>query len=228
MRTYLAARMGLAQLGHTVHVITNAKEAGPPYRMFMRTQDLGPLRGALTAPARSRCTGPIILRAIAQWHIPASMPFVTKLASLRPRAHAEGADRPDLCPTMPEPYCVASHTRGPGHGPAACRAHRRQRRRPAVAPAAIPRRALPPHLHDRRPGDLPVRAWRKDGTEAGSPRTGFAQAGHACEPRPAVYAGRRGAGCRRPAGTRWRRRPPAQFPAFGEFDASLTLSRRLR
>src|ERR1700681_3880165 len=38
MRTYWVAH-GLAQLGHAVHVITNANEVTSPYRMFMREED---------------------------------------------------------------------------------------------------------------------------------------------------------------------------------------------
>jgi hypothetical protein len=38
MRTYWAAH-ALAMRGHDVHVVTNAKEVRPPYRMHMRAQD---------------------------------------------------------------------------------------------------------------------------------------------------------------------------------------------
>jgi glycosyltransferase involved in cell wall biosynthesis len=38
MRTYWHAH-GLAALGHEVHVVTNAKEAVSPFRMYMRAED---------------------------------------------------------------------------------------------------------------------------------------------------------------------------------------------
>ena len=38
MRTYWHAH-GLATLGHEVHVVTNAKEAVSPFRMYMRAED---------------------------------------------------------------------------------------------------------------------------------------------------------------------------------------------
>jgi len=38
MRTYWTAH-GLAARGHEVHVVTNAKEASPPFRMHMRPAD---------------------------------------------------------------------------------------------------------------------------------------------------------------------------------------------
>jgi glycosyltransferase involved in cell wall biosynthesis len=79
MRTYWLAH-GLARLGHTVHVITNAKEVGLPYRMFMRQEDW------------ARCEGHYGDGSVKvhwtesygqqEWHIPSNTPFVTKLASL--------------------------------------------------------------------------------------------------------------------------------------------------
>ena len=38
MRTYWVAH-ALARRGHDVHVITNAKEVEPPFRMLMRDED---------------------------------------------------------------------------------------------------------------------------------------------------------------------------------------------
>ena len=46
-RTYLAAH-ALAQRGHEVHVVTNAKEAVPPFRMHMR-------ESRFAASRRMRC-----------------------------------------------------------------------------------------------------------------------------------------------------------------------------
>ena len=40
MRTYWTAYC-LAERGHEVHVVTNAKEASPPFRMHMRPEDWG-------------------------------------------------------------------------------------------------------------------------------------------------------------------------------------------
>ena len=48
MRTYWTAH-ALAERGHEVHVVTNAKEAVPPFRMHMRAARLGALRRLRTA-----------------------------------------------------------------------------------------------------------------------------------------------------------------------------------
>src|SRR5260370_21113228 len=79
MRKYWLAH-GLAQLGHTVHVITNAKEVNLPYRMFMRDEDWARCYGQYGAGSvQVHWTESYGQR---QWHIPSSMPFITKLASL--------------------------------------------------------------------------------------------------------------------------------------------------
>src|SRR5262245_40365378 len=79
MRTYWVAH-GLAQVGHTVDVITNAKEVTPPYRMFMRDMDWEHCGGRYRAGSVSvHWTQTYGSR---EWHIPDGTPHVTKLASL--------------------------------------------------------------------------------------------------------------------------------------------------
>src|SRR6266850_746166 len=88
-RTYWLAQ-GLAKLGHAVHVVTNAKEATLPYRMFMRDEDW------------ARCNGRYGEGSVTvhwtecdkrEWHIPSGTPYVTKLASLGLElARAQGID----------------------------------------------------------------------------------------------------------------------------------------
>ncbi len=105
MRTYRAAH-ALAQRGHEVHVVTNAKEATAPFLMHMRPQDwdrcdarydLGSVRVHWTEPADR-----------SQYHVPMASPFVSKLATLAANAHAE---RPFdvIYSHYLEPYGVAGH-----------------------------------------------------------------------------------------------------------------------
>ena len=105
MRTYWAAH-GLAKLGHTVHVITNAKEAALPYRMFMRGEDWARCDAQYGAGSvQVHWTESYGQR---EWHIPSGTTFVTKLASI-------GLDIMTKEPIdlvyahYAEPYCVASH-----------------------------------------------------------------------------------------------------------------------
>lgn len=105
MRTYLAAH-ALAARGHEVHVVTNAREAAPPFRMHMRREDW------------RRCEPSFDVGSVkvhwsdppdrSQAYLPMASPFVSKLATLAARAHA----------TQPfgviyshylEPYGVAGH-----------------------------------------------------------------------------------------------------------------------
>jgi len=105
MRTYWAAH-GLAARGHDVHVITNAKEAEPPFRMFMRKQDWRRCAGRYAAGSVTvHWTDPA---DGTQAYIPMASPFVSKLATLVARAHAE---RPFdvLYSHYLEPYGVAGH-----------------------------------------------------------------------------------------------------------------------
>jgi glycosyltransferase involved in cell wall biosynthesis len=105
MRTYWLAH-GLARLGHTVHVITNAKEVNLPYRMFMRDEDwarceeqygVGSVQVHWTEAYGQR-----------QWHIPSSTPFITKLASMG--LELTQSQTIDLIYAhYMEPYGVAAH-----------------------------------------------------------------------------------------------------------------------
>jgi len=105
MRTYWVAH-GLARLGHTVHVVTNANEVTPPYRMFMRDEDW------------QRCDGTYGEGSVTvhwtesygrrQWHIPAGTPYVTKLASIGlDLTHEQDFDL--IYSYYVEPYGVAAH-----------------------------------------------------------------------------------------------------------------------
>lgn len=105
MRTYWTAH-GLAARGHEVHVVTNAKEAAAPFRMYMRAEDWkrcearsgsGSVTVHWTDPADR-----------SQSYIPMASPFVSKLAAIAGRAHSE---RPfDLVFShYMEPYGVAGH-----------------------------------------------------------------------------------------------------------------------
>jgi glycosyltransferase involved in cell wall biosynthesis len=104
-RTYCVAH-GLAQLGHSVHVITNAKEVALPYRMFMRDEDWARCEGQYGAGSvRVHWTQSYGQR---QWHIPISTPFITKLASLGLElVHNHVIDV--IYSHYVEPYCIAGH-----------------------------------------------------------------------------------------------------------------------
>jgi hypothetical protein len=85
MRTYWTAH-GLAARGHEVDVITNAKEALPPFRMHMRQEDwkrceASSGKGSVTV----HWTDPVDR---SQSYIPMASPFVTKLAGVAASAHA--------------------------------------------------------------------------------------------------------------------------------------------
>jgi hypothetical protein len=85
MRTYWSAH-GLAARGHEVHVITNAKEVRPPFRMHMRPQDWERCEGASgTGAVTVHWTDPVDR---AQSQIPMASPFVSKLTGLALKAHA--------------------------------------------------------------------------------------------------------------------------------------------
>src|SRR5258708_4540838 len=105
MRTYWTAH-GLARRGHDVHVVTNAKEAVAPYRMYMRPQDWDRCGAAYGAGSVTvHWTDPVDR---SQSHIPMASPFVTKLAATAARAHAE---RPFdvIYSHYMEPYGVAGY-----------------------------------------------------------------------------------------------------------------------
>ena len=105
MRTYWAAH-ALAARGHEVHVVTNAKEVQPPFRMHMREQDWQRCEatyggGAVTV----YWTDPVDR---SQAYIPMASPFVSKLAGIALRLHAEHPF--DVIHSFYlEPYGVAGH-----------------------------------------------------------------------------------------------------------------------
>jgi glycosyltransferase involved in cell wall biosynthesis len=105
MRTYWAAH-ALAARGHEVHVITNAKEVQPPFRMHMRAEDWSRCEAQYgTGSVRIHWTDPVDR---SQSYIPMASPFVSKLAAIAARVHSE-------CPFdviyshYLEPYGVAGH-----------------------------------------------------------------------------------------------------------------------
>src|SRR6267378_3522832 len=80
MRTYWSAH-GLAARGHEVHVVTNAKEARPPFRMHMRAEDWKRCEAAYgSGSVTVHWTDPVDR---SQSYIPMASPFVTKLAAHR-------------------------------------------------------------------------------------------------------------------------------------------------
>jgi glycosyltransferase involved in cell wall biosynthesis len=104
-RTYWSAH-DLAARGHEVHVVTNAKEARPPFRMHMRRQDWKRCGAAYgTGSVTVHWTDPV---DGSQFYIPMASAFVSKLAATAARVHSE---RPfDLVYThYLEPYGVAGH-----------------------------------------------------------------------------------------------------------------------
>jgi glycosyltransferase involved in cell wall biosynthesis len=104
-RTYWSAH-ALAARGHEVHVITNAKEARPPFRMHMRAEDWDRCEAAYGGGSvKMHWTDPA---DESQFHIPASGAFVTKLASIAARANSE-RQFDVIYSHYLEPYGVAAH-----------------------------------------------------------------------------------------------------------------------
>jgi glycosyltransferase involved in cell wall biosynthesis len=104
-RTYWSAH-ALAARGHDVHVVTNAKEAHPPFRMHMRHQDWQRCEATYGAGSVTvHWTDPVDR---SQSYIPMASPFVSKLASLVANVHSE---RPFdvIYSYYLEPYGVAGH-----------------------------------------------------------------------------------------------------------------------
>lgn len=105
--TYWLAR-GLAQRGHEVHVISNADEVEPAYRIALGTADLG-----RHEPSFSDSGGRVCLHTPARYsrdmfHIPDANPFVTKLAAVATdviRAH--GCEL--IFAFYFEPYAIAGY-----------------------------------------------------------------------------------------------------------------------
>ena len=103
-RTYWLAHR-LARLGHSVHVVTNAKEATAPYRVLMRDEDW---QRCQTRYAHGSVTVHWTEYDRREWHIPEGTPFVTKLASLGLElARTEAIDV--IFSYYVEPYGVAAH-----------------------------------------------------------------------------------------------------------------------
>src|SRR5437667_5657364 len=105
MRTYWSAH-GLAARGHEVHVVTNAKEAASPYRMYMRAQDWTRCEATYgTGSVTVHWTDPVDR---SQFYIPMASPFVSKLAGTAAGVHSE---RPFdvIFSHYIEPYGVAGY-----------------------------------------------------------------------------------------------------------------------
>ena len=86
MRTFRTAH-ALAARGHEIHVVTNAREATPPFRMHMRAEDWTRCEAQLGARSVTVHWSEPVDRS--QSYIPMASPFVTKLASIAGRGHAE-------------------------------------------------------------------------------------------------------------------------------------------
>jgi len=96
----------LAQQGHTIHVVTNAKDVRAPFRMFMREEDWQKCEadygeGSVTVHWTDRAdTG--------QFHIPMSPAYVTKLSSLAIEVCRK--QKPDvILGFYMEPYGIATY-----------------------------------------------------------------------------------------------------------------------
>jgi glycosyltransferase involved in cell wall biosynthesis len=105
MRTYWAAHT-LAMQGHEVHVVTNAKEVRPPFRMHMRAEDWSRCEaqhgsGSVTV----HWTDPI---DHSQAYIPMASPFVSKLAAIAATVHRQ-IQFDVIYSHYLEPYGVAAH-----------------------------------------------------------------------------------------------------------------------
>jgi len=105
MRTYWSAH-GLAARGHEVHVVTNAKEARAPFRMYMRPEDWKRCEATYgTGSVTMHWSDPIDR---SQAYIPMASPFVSKLSAIAASAHLA---RPFdvIYSHYLEPYGVAGH-----------------------------------------------------------------------------------------------------------------------
>ena len=111
-RTYWTAH-DLAARGHEVHVITNAKEARPPFRMHMRRQDWKRCEGVYEPQGRSTTSGRVSVHWTdpvdnSQFYIPMASAFVSKLAATAARVHSE-LPFDVIYSHYLEPYGVAGH-----------------------------------------------------------------------------------------------------------------------
>jgi len=105
-RTYWTAH-GLAKRGHEVHVVTNAKEARPPFRTHMRRQDW------VRCQAKYDSSGSVTVHWTdpvdnSQFYIPLASAFVSKLVGTAARVHAEHSFDVIYSHYL-EPYGVAGH-----------------------------------------------------------------------------------------------------------------------
>jgi glycosyltransferase involved in cell wall biosynthesis len=105
MRTYWSAH-ALAERGHEVHVVTNAREVEPPFRMHMRPQDWQRCEAVYgTGSVSLHWTDPADR---SQRYIPAASAFVSKLAAIAGRIN--GGRRFDVIYShFMEPYGVAAY-----------------------------------------------------------------------------------------------------------------------
>jgi glycosyltransferase involved in cell wall biosynthesis len=105
MRTYWTAH-GLAARGHEVHIVTNAKEAQPPFRMHMREEDWKRCAAVYRSGSVTvHWTDPVDR---SQSYIPMASPFVSKLAAVAAWVLSERPFDVVLSYYM-EPYGVAGH-----------------------------------------------------------------------------------------------------------------------
>jgi glycosyltransferase involved in cell wall biosynthesis len=105
MRTYWAAH-ALAARGHEVHVVTNAKEAQPPFLMHMRAEDWQHCEATYDGGSVTvHWTDPV---DHSQAYIPMASPFVSKLAGIAVRLNA-GHPFDVIHSFYLEPYGVAGH-----------------------------------------------------------------------------------------------------------------------
>jgi glycosyltransferase involved in cell wall biosynthesis len=111
-RTYWVAH-DLAARGHEVHVVTNAKEVRPPFRMHMRRQDWKRCEATFAASPRCSSIGSVTVHWTdpvdsSQFYIPMASAFVSKLAATAARVHAEHPFDVIYSHYL-EPYGVAGH-----------------------------------------------------------------------------------------------------------------------
>jgi glycosyltransferase involved in cell wall biosynthesis len=104
--TYWLAQ-ALAALGHEVHVVTNANEVEPRFRIWMRPQDWRRCEGDHPGGGSVR-VHQTDAELDHQRHIPWSNPFVTKLASAAARA-VHDHDLELIFSYYLEPYGVVGH-----------------------------------------------------------------------------------------------------------------------
>ena len=220
-RTYRYAH-GLARRGHQVHVVTNADEVGPPFRVHMRDEDWARCEGDYgEGSVTVHWTNPADRQ---QFHIPMGTPFVSKLSSLAATVATDVA-ADVIFSYYVEPYAVAGHLAAEMCGLPHIVADGRERCRAAVGPSPV-RAALRSRLpigrirssgrSGRRKDD---RYWR--GCGADPSRSGLPRAARRFLPRRPP-AGHRGTVAR--GGGVARRRPAA----LGSGTRRYPLCRRLR